>query len=672
MGKKNLVIVVHGIGEQSPGETIDNLVGGVAGDANVKVETSVRHFHAGKTGFGNHKIFPCHTNHLTGDDIDVVVGEVYWADLARKPEGFVRTILILLQTILAMANVIRENSAEVHGAGTWRSRIPSVSSILLVSVFASLNVQIALGWFFWWITDFGVVFLGQFHRSLTITDFTVHSGVFLSGVTGVVIGLYGSRRSTERLFRQFHIGIMIWGAIFAVFALGFGLADPAFDLKSSKFWFSVLQVFGTCLSTLGAGGDPPCDVYDWYALSAYFWLNAFWGVMMVGLAISIVSAWVKLGRQEGCQAPFYPAVMVAQLLLWMTILPTIWAVVAFLGSALVDDGGRAIGYLQQILNLLPVVWGCMLVLGAAAMAVLVERRRMRKSRPLDLQETMILHPVLDKVLLRIGWVLMTTSVLIALGRFSVVGEYLDWVEKILEFLFPVAFMVAFVAAAVFVWFWPKVSVALGIARDVTSYFVRSPHRAKGTSKVVPSGLYDWIADRFHYFCNPEADDWPEYPVREAVHKRFEIVFRQLSRAFPDHKITVLAHSQGTVIALKAMQEMVERSGKQENEAGESASASILGGCTLITMGSPFQSIFQKYFTSKFEIPEVLNDREKVPVWINIFRSDDFVGTMIDNKDGNWPKNRRVFPKGHTNYWTDPNVLAILKRYYDGPACSMRI
>ena len=44
---------------------------------------------------------------------------------------------------------------------------------------------------------------------------------------------------------------------------------------------------------------------------------------------------------------------------------------------------------------------------------------------------------------------------------------------------------------------------------------------------------------------------------------------------------------------------------------------------------------------------------------NIYRIDDFVGTVVGDIDGDMPRNIPVNIGGHTGYWTDPEVRAIL-------------
>ena len=57
--------------------------------------------------------------------------------------------------------------------------------------------------------------------------------------------------------------------------------------------------------------------------------------------------------------------------------------------------------------------------------------------------------------------------------------------------------------------------------------------------------------------------------------------------------------------------------------------------------------------------------ERIDRWLNLFRQDDFVGTVIDEdgrrlRDGKPLENRPVGNNGHMNYWRQVDVLRILE------------
>ena len=99
------------------------------------------------------------------------------------------------------------------------------------------------------------------------------------------------------------------------------------------------------------------------------------------------------------------------------------------------------------------------------------------------------------------------------------------------------------------------------------------------------------------------------------------------------------------------------------------------------MGSPITHLYQHYFPDRyppFYKPTCAQDgikresdwddaewpwRELVGKWINVGRSNDFVGTVIDD-DKAFHYDKCEFPKneillrggGHVNYWAEDDVL----------------
>ena len=112
-----------------------------------------------------------------------------------------------------------------------------------------------------------------------------------------------------------------------------------------------------------------------------------------------------------------------------------------------------------------------------------------------------------------------------------------------------------------------------------------------------------------------------------------------------------------------------------------------GKITLVTMGSPVTHLYQHYFGHFYpgfhdRFWETLH--QHVDRWVNIFRVDDFVGLDIDF--GHLPQTREEFvrmneltgpnqmdlhfaycsnhpvgARGHVNYWSDVEVLEVLKK-----------
>ena len=150
-----------------------------------------------------------------------------------------------------------------------------------------------------------------------------------------------------------------------------------------------------------------------------------------------------------------------------------------------------------------------------------------------------------------------------------------------------------------------------------------------------------------------------YSQRDVIHRRIKRILDYYHATLPGNPtLTIVSHSQGTMIAIEVLNDeeldWVTRKFKQVN---------------FITMGSPFHHIYQRYFRHFY--PPLDDDhwtrlRNRVSRWLNIFRIDDFVGTDIEfpqdlpqAKSGAY-SNLAVERKGHMLYWSDRQVLSIIR------------
>lgn len=163
-----------------------------------------------------------------------------------------------------------------------------------------------------------------------------------------------------------------------------------------------------------------------------------------------------------------------------------------------------------------------------------------------------------------------------------------------------------------------------------------------------------MADIIGHFHSPGSDGlYPRsrytslrYPMRRRIAKRLQAVLERLVLPEKPTHLVILAHSQGTIIALEELR-----------KRRWSRHFSSLQTVTLVTLGSPFTHIYQNYF------PLLYGDlscgrwkwlHHNISTWFNVYRSDDFVGTRILSSDGLWPQNIELsaglWLRGHTRYW----------------------
>jgi hypothetical protein len=167
-----------------------------------------------------------------------------------------------------------------------------------------------------------------------------------------------------------------------------------------------------------------------------------------------------------------------------------------------------------------------------------------------------------------------------------------------------------------------------------------------------------LLDVINHFHRPSA----RFPTRRHIENRFEEVLdRVLNKEHPT-RLTVLAHSQGTMIALEVLSQ------PRWHERLRIASDGLR--VYLLTFGSPFTHIYQQYFPAQY--PPISEARWAtlktiVDCWVNIFRIDDYVGTHIYNdgngglrRDDTRPANQPIAPGGHTHYWENDALSHVAK------------
>jgi hypothetical protein len=145
----------------------------------------------------------------------------------------------------------------------------------------------------------------------------------------------------------------------------------------------------------------------------------------------------------------------------------------------------------------------------------------------------------------------------------------------------------------------------------------------------------------------------QFPVRERIDHRFRAVLQYvLGRERPTH-LLVIAHSQGTVIALDALRD--SRCQTALDDAGLRPE-----NVALATFGSPYTHLYQYYFPVQYP-PQPGRDLLGLRFgrWANVFRIDDYVGTNVDGGDDrDRPVNHAIGAGGHTHYW-EPEVFQVI-------------
>jgi hypothetical protein len=169
---------------------------------------------------------------------------------------------------------------------------------------------------------------------------------------------------------------------------------------------------------------------------------------------------------------------------------------------------------------------------------------------------------------------------------------------------------------VVLWLRTPIHQGLDLATDVTAYF-------RGRS---------WASSAQHR-------------TDERLKTRFRAAVQNLLEDGVD-RLVVVAHSQGTVIAVDALRGSADGSQVDVNKVD------------LLTMGSPLRSLYAQFFPDGFG-KLIGNGAPKVRSWVNLFRADDYVGQSLDLKHTGI--DRQIDGQGHEHYWTDASVLEEIEK-----------
>jgi hypothetical protein len=146
------------------------------------------------------------------------------------------------------------------------------------------------------------------------------------------------------------------------------------------------------------------------------------------------------------------------------------------------------------------------------------------------------------------------------------------------------------------------------------------------------------------------EDRSNNPMRSRFHSVVNYLLQEEGVAH----LVILAHSQGTVIALDELTHSWD------------IRSEPLPLISLVTFGSPITQLYQYYFPHFY--PDWRNNQwmvlfSRLHEWNNFYRLDDYVGTTIAPPaalNGRFHQ-EAVGCGGHTGYWRDRRFLLALKR-----------
>ncbi|MEM8776978.1 MAG: hypothetical protein AAGF53_18255 [Pseudomonadota bacterium] len=644
----HLVLIVHGIGEQVAGHTVDEVVAGALArhpdrpsddwsDTGIEIRSS--HLSLTEENFGNapdtdiQKTFACHTYAIDPNDPEkhkCVLTEVHWSDLSPAPSGAFATIFDLIQLVLGLGYIAMDNVENIEKH--WLPRgIVHFFNWIFYGAIAVVNAMLLIG-----------VLL------LTLRSYFPEVGYMSAMCGNAIFGfvvwylLYRRRENTRRfLVTVFRRGTFLWSTV-TLACLSFLFAFPhTFNSLFVYLWGLVPQLLSDlstectdyALEAYVAGLEPGVRPdFGFKSASCFVEMNImFVGILWALTAIlTFASLYGYLHRKR--KHVIYPAICAAMIIFWSLVASGFWLAVRqiFDQFDLSEDDCKpsTLGQVSDQLNI-----------------------NLPRSEFEPIYDLFCDH--LDKVLGTLTLSALTLFTLVSIGLYlQAKGKrvIVHWILRLVLATFPflmlfilfretggpdtvwtrigTAVVAATLGAAILVYnFNEIVSGVLGVARDVIVYLRR---------------------DKCLWLAKPE-DRETNYPFREQIEARFERVLSVMLGAVNPHRLTIISHSQGTVIAARTLKRLMPTLQDTRPKLAENL--------LFITMGSPISHIYDEYFPENYgirrtEIASNLN-------WHNLYRSQDFVGRTVNSVGLAAGCDYEVGPGGHSHYFSDRRVWRIL-------------
>ncbi|MEM7507576.1 MAG: hypothetical protein AAF415_12605 [Pseudomonadota bacterium] len=695
--KKKLILVVHGVGQLEPGETLGLLASGLE-EAPGTETTAATHQVLEGTRFSHRKgpdLFACHTLRRKTEKSDDLFAEVYWADVAVMGIGFVQILLDLFQVILGLGHLVRESADHVYARkpmlhmtasiAVWLMHGPlaAINSVVLITAFVAMFMELS-GYshilthdstrFFWpTVLGFGLMFIAGFFYLRTGRYLIKH---FFRSMVAISIALIAF---TQILHRD--LGSedpLTFGVLEREVAATAPTKSDAPQTPDTAFFVPALtEQIPVTLALIGDWSRGL--ICDWvvvqsksksegaktrsedgakveitdqrthcvkrlvgiYALSMFLVL-AQWLIWLVLLSVTTVLLfghffWHLQVRARGYHAPpsLAPVALSAMMMFWLLILSCIWAVMIFLYP---DFGGHRalfisafhpvyVNWLILILVLLVATWCSFGPELLHARKIPPERYFNEKTGAPRSPPRMIVADPIAMVIMACPPLLLIVMMILTLRTVDgsiMNATMIDEVDQLSREYFDELFLSAVLLGVTLYLLRDRIATGISIASDIINYM----------------RVWKWEKD-------PKKR---VYPQRDRIEGRFIVVAETLIRRHQPDEVIIVAHSQGTVIALDALRKSKGHF-VDEQRAGRR--------WTLITMGSPYTHLYHNYFPGPYyDVPDrsdIYADR-----WINIFRIDDFIGTHIGHNT-DWPVEVPVHCGGHSFYWVDPPVKDVLHR-----------
>jgi hypothetical protein len=713
--KRQLVVVVHGVGVKEAGVSADLLATALEDVPDGHSEASMRSY-AGKTlrphssdDFhlrelemynvgGKRQVFPARIRRYRANDeatgrleAERVVADFYWGDISNIASGVAGLFLGILKTILGLCHVVRESAWSVFpGSGfDWFIRkMANAAALTIHGPIAAINVVLLAG------VLVHAVLVGQFGWPVLAAAWTT---VAVSAIGGFLV----ARSSDVYLTRWFAQWTAIVALVLATLLIFMPVAisptalNPppagaaaeelaAFDSKGLTTSPVVLNEAEAALLThvcaVPTAATPTVSgacvhAYDQFYLQGLRILGIMGLAWLLVIACNAIVAAAEVRRWLAGRGDGPPALASASIalmsMLWIILIASIWASILSLPFQSLPTGLR----LESILGTASFAVIALGYIALSAGYVFLRTGRWgAKSVPADYikpddpehatkiaeRNRLLISPWMLVPIWAFFAAMLFASLSATLRMFGCELPVPDWAAAV-NYWLQGNFGTIMAGLAVFGGFLfaagqQQLRAGLGIAIDVITWLndhswnsqeMLTEETRTFAEAIIPGPLQAGRGQKAQGYWR-----------RERIKNRLKVMMEKLLRDEKPDEVIFVSHSQGTVVAIAALNEKAP-----EWLAGLGKNASM----KLVTMGSPYTHVHRHYYPRSFPAIGSMGVLAKagnggaLDDWINIFRIDDFVGTFID-PTGKWPREHPVPANGHTSYWVDENVFPILKDF----------
>jgi hypothetical protein len=637
-----LVLVVHGVGDPTPGSTVSSLARSLA-DSDSPFLQQQEAIWLQETSEDNKFLstYPTYRCRIQTKTSTIELAEVYWGDLSRVCHGWLGTVVGLFQILFGFRYVAYAAADQpgffalgLKRLGRAVERILQGPVMAITTVLAALTIVLCANEMIW-------------------KDAFRETGwsrvlVLFSCLVAYAVASLGWRQTRIRAFERYWFWVRVTSFfIGAVCVLRWLYLDPQ-------------------------GGSPFEARFPgmlWYCRLLVCLLGMLW-TTEIFLLLLIAICWVGAAMNQRANrrmiqvAALLPALSVG---LWSHCLILFW----LLAADRIEKFVGVSGLRDVFADMIPLLGVQFLMSGLIGGSVLLGVLRYvlwrSKKTIADFENgaraprLIVNNAVLFVLAVSAG---LGSSLVLTTQYIEFTGHGYDriWFGKVLvecnkyalSLLLPFGFLVGFVL--------PRLRPVFGIVLEIVNHFVFRSREQK-------DGLQ--FDDQFDIARTTFENGNLFFARREVVLGRMKRVVRhyasQVQAEGKPVELIVIGHSQGTMVAIEVL------------NSTDMDCLDRFERISLVTMGSPFTHLYQHYFPKFY--PELASSfwrslQQRVECWFNIFRIDDPVGTEIDFPDGFlggsrfapskgcWlPSGSQNFPvgcRGHMNYWNDREVLGILK------------